>query len=124
MGTTLIWVPATAILAIHGEWSGVITLVVLCGLIGGNLDNFLRPALVGKDTRMPDLLILISTLGGIGMFGMIGVIIGPIIAALFITIWDIYGVSFRNYLPEVYLMNLEAEQNSSVGNADESNNKD
>ena len=103
VGTTLIWVPATLVLAAGGEWSGVITLLIICGLIGGNLDNFLRPALVGKDTQMSDLMVLISTLGGIGMFGMIGVVIGPIVAALFITIWDIYGVSFRHYLPEVYM---------------------
>lgn len=102
VGTTLIWVPATLILAFYGDWGGVITLLIICGLIGGNLDNFLRPALVGKDTQMPDLMILISTLGGIGLFGMIGVVIGPIIAALFVTIWDIYGVSFRHYLPEVH----------------------
>jgi predicted PurR-regulated permease PerM len=65
------------------------------------VDNLLRPRLVGKDTEMHDLLILFSTLGGIAMFGIIGIIIGPIIAALFVTIWDIYGVVFKDALPEV-----------------------
>jgi predicted PurR-regulated permease PerM len=55
---------------------------------------------VGKDTKMPDLLILLSTLGGIVMFGAVGFIIGPIIAALFVTIWEIYGQAFRGILPE------------------------
>ena len=56
---------------------------MLCGLIAGNLDNVLRPRLVGKDTEMHDLFVLFSTLGGISMFGILGIIIGPIIAALF-----------------------------------------
>lgn len=119
VGTALIWVPATLIQAASGEWGGVIILLIVCGLIGGNLDNFLRPALVGKDTQMPDLMILISTLGGIGMFGMIGVVIGPIVAALFITIWDIYGVSFRQYLPEVYMPEINEAAVKRVTAAEE-----
>jgi predicted PurR-regulated permease PerM len=70
-------------------------------MVVGSVDNLLRPRLVGKDTEMHDLLILFSTLGGIAMFGIIGIIIGPIIAALFVTIWDIYGVVFKDALPEV-----------------------
>jgi len=69
--------------------------------VAGSVDNLLRPRLVGKDTEMHDLLIFFSTLGGIAMFGIIGIIIGPIIAALFVTIWDIYGVVFKDALPRV-----------------------
>ena len=76
-------------------------LAVICGLISGNLDNLVRPRLVGKDTEMHDLFILFGTLGGISMFGIIGIIVGPIIAALFSTIWQIYGDSFKEYLPAV-----------------------
>lgn len=100
-GTAIVWVPGLIILALTGHFSGVIILVVGCGLIAGNLDNIVRPRLVGKDTEMHDLYILFSTLGGISMFGILGIIIGPIIAALFITIWEIYGDSFRDYLPDV-----------------------
>jgi hypothetical protein len=50
---------------------------------------------------MHDLLILFGTLGGIIMFGMVGIILGPIIAALFVTVWEIYGEAFRDYLPKV-----------------------
>ncbi len=71
----------------------------LAELIVGSIDNFLRPRLVGKDTQMPDLLVLLGTMGGILMFGMLGFIIGPIIAALFVTIWDIYGKAFADVLP-------------------------
>ena len=65
----------------------------------GTLDNLMRPWLVGRDTRMPDLMILLGTLGGLIAFGMAGVLIGPIVAALFITVWELYGESFRDVLP-------------------------
>lgn len=100
VGTALIWGPATVILALSGDWAGVGILLVICGLIAANLDNLIRPWLVGKDTQMHDILILVSTLGGISMFGIIGIVIGPIIAALFVTLWEIYGVVFQDYLPE------------------------
>lgn len=100
-GTTLVWIPALIILALTGNYTGVLILAIVCGLISGNLDNLVRPRLVGKDTEMHDLYVLFGTLGGISMFGILGIIVGPIIAALFITIWDIYGDSFKDYLPEV-----------------------
>jgi predicted PurR-regulated permease PerM len=101
VGTAIIWLPALAILAIGGDFSGVILLAVICGAVAGNLDNLLRPRLVGKDTEMHDLFVLFGTLGGISLFGVLGIIIGPIISALFITIWEIYGDAFHEYLPEV-----------------------
>ncbi|MGB3222967.1 MAG: AI-2E family transporter, partial [Desulforhopalus sp.] len=100
-GTAIIWFPALVILGLTGNFVGVIVLLVLCGLIAGNLDNIVRPRLVGKDTEMHDLFVLFGTLGGISMFGLLGIIIGPIVAALFITIWEIYGVAFKEYLPDV-----------------------
>ena len=100
-GTAIIWGPALLILALKGDFGGVVILLVLCGGVAGNLDNFLRPRLVGKDTQMHDLFVLFGTLGGISMFGLLGIVIGPIIAALFITIWEIYGKAFASYLPAV-----------------------
>ena len=100
-GTAIIWGPALVILVIIGDYTGVLILAIVCGAIAGNLDNIVRPRLVGKDTEMHDLYILFSTLGGITMFGILGIIIGPIIAALFITIWAIYGDTFKEFLPEV-----------------------
>ena len=67
----------------------------------GTVDNFLRPVLVGRDAKMPDLLILIGTLGGLFLFGPIGFIVGPIICGLFLTVWDIYGATFKEVLPPV-----------------------
>lgn len=100
-GTAIIWFPALLILALAGDFTGVAILAVLCGAVAGNLDNLVRPRLVGKDTEMHDLFVLFGTLGGLSMFGLLGIIIGPIVAALFITIWEIYGVAFKDYLPKV-----------------------
>jgi len=100
-GTAIIWFPALLVLALAGNFTGVIVLAVLCGAIAGNLDNIIRPRLVGKDTEMHDLFVLFGTLGGLSMFGLLGIIIGPLVAALFITTWEIYGVVFKDYLPDV-----------------------
>lgn len=100
-GTAIVWGPALVILLLLGDFTGVIILAVLCGAVAGNLDNVIRPRLVGKDTEMHDLFVLFGSLGGIAMFGLLGIVIGPIIAALFITIWEIYGNVFEEYLPDV-----------------------
>jgi predicted PurR-regulated permease PerM len=65
------------------------------------VDNVLRPILVGKDAKMPDLLILVGTLGGLYFFGAIGLIVGPVVCGLFLTVWEIYGATFRDILPRV-----------------------
>lgn len=101
IGTALVWGPAAILLAAQGHWGEAMGIGVFCGVLVGSVDNFLRPRLVGKDTEMHDLMILFSTLGGIAMFGVIGFIIGPIVAALFVTIWEIYGVAFQDILPRV-----------------------
>jgi predicted PurR-regulated permease PerM len=98
IGGALVWVPAAIVLAITGAWIKAIVLVVFCSLVIGSIDNVLRPRLVGQDTEMPDLLILFSTLGGIAVFGAIGFIVGPIIAALFVTIWEIFGTAYHDDL--------------------------
>ena len=99
IGTAIVWLPGVIILSMGGHYGTAIGLLVFCILVVGGIDNFLRPRLVGKDTRMHELLILFGTLGGIIMFGVAGIIIGPIIAALVVTVWEIYGVAFRDELP-------------------------
>lgn len=101
VGTAIVWGPALLILILSKDIAGAVTIGISCGLIAGNADNLLRPRLVGKDTEMHDLFILFSTFGGIAMFGIIGIIVGPIIAALFVSIWEIYGESFQEFLPAV-----------------------
>jgi predicted PurR-regulated permease PerM len=99
IGTAIVWLPGVIILFMGGHYAAAIGLLVFCILVVGGIDNFLRPRLVGKDTRMHELLILFGTLGGIIMFGVAGIIIGPIIAALVVTVWEIYGVAFQDELP-------------------------
>ncbi len=102
VGSALVWIPAAIILIMQGSVAGGVGLLVFCGVVVGSLDNVLRPILVGKDTKMHELMIFFGTLGGIMMFGIAGIFIGPLIASLFVTIWELYGLAFSDYLPEVY----------------------
>jgi predicted PurR-regulated permease PerM len=100
IGTALVWLPAVVYLSLVGRLTAAAVLLAWCVGVVGTIDNLLRPWLVGKDTKMPDLLILLSTLGGIVLFGFAGLVIGPIVAALFVTIWELYGMAFKGRLPE------------------------
>ncbi|MBU6252217.1 MAG: AI-2E family transporter, partial [Alphaproteobacteria bacterium] len=91
IGTGLVWVPVGIYLLATGDTSRGMTLLFIGFFIISMVDNILRPILVGKDTRMPDYVVLIATLGGISVLGMNGLIIGPVIAAMFIAAWDIYA---------------------------------
>jgi predicted PurR-regulated permease PerM len=94
IGGALVWVPAAIILASTGAvWQGI-GLALFCALVIGSVDNLLRPLLVGKDTKMHELLIFFSTLGGLMLFGAMGFILGPILAALFVTAWEMFGAAF------------------------------
>lgn len=101
VGAALVWIPAVIYLFLVGRMVAAIILLAWCAVVVSTLDNFLRPRFVGRDARMSDLLILLSTLGGIALFGVVGFIVGPIVAALFVTVWHIYGETFRDWLPEV-----------------------
>lgn len=91
IGPALVWIPAAVILiAIGSLWKGVVIILVGTFVIG-LVDNLLRPILVGRDTKMPDYLVLLSTLGGLAVFGLTGVIAGPLIAALFLVVWDMFA---------------------------------
>jgi predicted PurR-regulated permease PerM len=90
VGAGLIWGPAAIYLLVTGSVIQGVGLVAFGVLVIGLVDNVLRPILVGKDTSMPDYVVLISTLGGLAVFGINGFIIGPVIAAMFIAVWHIY----------------------------------
>lgn len=96
IGSGLVWVPVALYLFATGAiWQGAV--LVGCGvLVIGMVDNVLRPILVGRDTRIPDYVVLISTLGGIELFGFNGIVIGPVIAALFIATWNIFTTMRRS----------------------------
>lgn len=89
VGAAVVWVPVALYLLVTGAvLKGLVLIAFGAGVIG-LVDNLLRPYLVGKDTKMPDYIVLISTLGGIAIFGLNGFVIGPLIAAMFIAVWDI-----------------------------------
>ncbi|HET9948974.1 MAG TPA: AI-2E family transporter [Longimicrobiales bacterium] len=98
-GSGIVWAPTAVILVSTGRPAAGIGLALWGLLVVGTIDNFLRPRLVGRDTKMHDVLVLLSTFGGLFMFGPVGFIVGPMIAALFITAWGLYGAAFREILP-------------------------
>jgi predicted PurR-regulated permease PerM len=88
-----VWLPVAIYFLVTGAvWQGVV-LIVFGVLVIGLVDNVLRPVLVGKDTKMPDYVVLIATLGGMAIFGLNGFVIGPVIAAMFMAVWDLFSAS-------------------------------
>ncbi len=96
VGAAIIWTPVAVYFLITGAvWKGV-ALIAFGVIVIGLVDNILRPILVGKDIKMPDYLVLISTIGGMAIFGLNGFVIGPVVAALFIAMWDIFSAHKNN----------------------------
>lgn len=90
VGAALIWLPTSLYLLATGQyWQGAL-LIAYGACVIGLADNILRPILVGRDTKLPDVLVLLSTLGGFIMFGMDGFVTGPTLAVLFVTVWQIF----------------------------------
>lgn len=100
VGAALVWLPVAIYFLLTGDiWQGV----VLAGfgvLVIGLVDNIMRPLLVGKDTKMPDYVVLLSTIGGMALFGLNGFVIGPVIAAMFMAAWDLFALSHNGMVPE------------------------
>jgi predicted PurR-regulated permease PerM len=100
IGGALVWAPAAIILIAVGEVGRGILLALFCALVVGSVDNLLRPILVGRDTKMHELMIFFSTLGGLLVFGAMGFVLGPVLAALFLTVWDIFRAMFSRELAD------------------------
>ena len=93
VGTALVWVPVAIYLLLTGATGQGIVLIAYGALVIGSVDNVLPPIVVGKDTKMPDYVVLVTTLGGLAVFGPNGFVIGPVIAALFIAAWASFSAS-------------------------------
>ena len=92
VGAALVWAPVALYLVLTGSlWQGL-ALAAWGTLVIGLVDNLLRPMLVGRDTRMPDVVIMITTLGGMAVFGLNGFVLGPVVAAMFVAVWHIHGL--------------------------------
>ncbi len=91
IGAGLVWLPVAAWFLVTGAlWQGL-GLIAYGVLVIGLVDNLLRPILVGKDTGMPDYVVMLTTLGGMAVFGLNGFVLGPVIAAMFIAVWHLYA---------------------------------
>ncbi len=124
IGAALVWLPAALILMATGHVGKGLILLVAGTLIIGLVDNLLRPLLVGRDTQMPDFLILLSTLGGLAVFGLSGFVIGPIIAAFFLVVWEMfvedYGAQDDVAMVEEPLVQAEAAAEAAAAGPRES----
>lgn len=94
LGAALVWVPAAIFFIATGAYGNAIFLIIGGTLVIGLVDNLLRPILVGRDTKMPDYLVLLATLGGLMVFGLSGFVIGPVIAALFLVVWEMFAEEY------------------------------
>ncbi len=94
VGPALVWIPAAIVLFATGQiWQGVV--VIIGGaLVIGLVDNLLRPVLVGREAKLPDYLVLLATLGGISVFGIAGFVAGPVIAAFFLVMWEMFAEEY------------------------------
>lgn len=100
IGANLVWIPVAIYLFATGQNLPAILYTAWNAGVVGSIDNVLRPRLVGQDIELPDLMILLGTLGGLKVFGAAGLVVGPIVAALFVTIWQLYGQVFSDLLTD------------------------
>src|SRR5690606_25928660 len=113
VGAGLIWGPiALYFLATGAIWQGIV-LIAYGIFVIGLVDNVLRPILVGKDTKLPDYVILVTTIGGLTLLGLNGFIIGPLIAALFVAAWDLFTSPERVRAEAVLEAELEADEDGA-----------
>lgn len=117
VGAGLIWGPVAIYLFAIGEWvQGGILTAFGAGVIG-LVDNVLRPILVGRDTKLPDYIVLFSTLGGFALFGMNGFVLGPLVAALFVAFWGIFIREFNS--PQTATLKADCASDRQRGDAPE-----
>jgi predicted PurR-regulated permease PerM len=114
VGTALVWMPVSIYLFAVGNYIEAVALVAFGILVIGLVDNILRPILVGRDTKLPDYIVLFSTLGGLALFGIHGFVVGPLIAALCFTLWHMFILEFN---PRGSLQSLADTEDTSDHNA-------
>ncbi|HEV3254524.1 MAG TPA: AI-2E family transporter [Candidatus Acidoferrales bacterium] len=95
VGSSIIWLPAAISLMVQGKWGRGIALLVICAGMAGLVDNVMRPWMISGRARLSGLIVFISVLGGIGVFGMLGVVMGPIVVAAAASVLDLYALRSR-----------------------------
>ena len=91
IGAALVWLPVAIYLLVSGQFGSGLALAAWGLLVIGLIDNLLRPVLVGKDTRLPDYVVMMTTLGGMAVLGINGFVVGPVVAAMFFAVWHLYA---------------------------------
>ena len=81
-GSFFVWLPASAYLMLTGHWTRGILLIILGVLVISTVDNFLRPKLIKKQTKLHELFVFFSVLGGMSVFGLLGIVLGPVVLAV------------------------------------------
>jgi predicted PurR-regulated permease PerM len=99
VGSALIWIPATFWIGLNGHWGKAIVILAICGGVAGIADNFVRPLLLRNRTRLNELLLFVSVLGGIEVFGLLGIVAGPTIIAAAMGVFRVY-LEHRDELEE------------------------
>lgn len=120
VGAGLIWVPVAIYLFAIGNWGEGLILTGFGAGVIGLVDNVLRPVLVGRDTKLPDYIVLLSTLGGFVVFGMNGFVIGPLLAALFVAAWQIFILEFNTAGEQAMLATAHDSESAANESANES----
>jgi predicted PurR-regulated permease PerM len=90
LGAFVVWLPAAIYLALSGHWIKAVVLVAWGTLAIGTVDNFLRPKLVGSRTRLHELVIFFAVLGGLKVFGVLGVVLGPVVVAVTLAVIEVF----------------------------------
>jgi predicted PurR-regulated permease PerM len=115
VGPGLVWLPAAVILLGMGQIVKGIIVIAAGVLVIGLVDSVLRPLLVGRDTQMPDYLVLLATLGGLAVFGISGFVIGPVIAAFFLVAWEMFSQEYaEGTIPRDERPTLEADESNAA----------
>lgn len=99
VGAAVVWIPVAIYLTAIGDYVPAAVLTAFGAVVIGLADNLLRPILVGRDTKLPDYIVLLSTLGGLVMFGINGFVMGPLVAALFMAFWGLFIREFSEQEP-------------------------
>lgn len=117
-GAFIVWVPAAIYLAITGHWVKALILVAWGLLVIGTIDNFLRPKLVGERTKLHELLIFFSVLGGLEVFGVLGIVLGPVVVAVTLALLDVFRQADRApeaTVPQSSIIEQAASLNTDTG---------
>ena len=115
VGAGLIWVPVSLYLYAVGDIINATILALFGIFVIGLVDNILRPNLVGRDTKLPDYVVLFSTLGGLAMFGITGFALGPLLAALFVAFWGIFIREFNEGESPAVLLEQQGSSEEAPG---------